>query len=166
MYYEQGKLQLAIDMYRQAIAHEPHFPEAYNNLGNALREAGRAEEAVQCYTLCIQLQLSRPAAPGGAAGAGGAGPGYAVQHPAAATLAQAARLSVAYNNLGGILKMQARAAGFRLLYCDSLLLKALIAGPCAVEKLDCVPKCIASICTLNYWPQGLTEGFSEHDELA
>ncbi|KAK9832813.1 hypothetical protein WJX81_003940 [Elliptochloris bilobata] len=112
VYYEQGKLQLAIDTYRQAIAHEPHFPEAYNNLGNALREAGRSEEAVQCYTLCIQLQLSGPSGPG-AAGALGGGPGaaaYGATHPAAATLAQAARLSVAYNNLGGILKMQGRAA--------------------------------------------------------
>ena len=111
VYYEQGKLQLAIDTYRQAIAHEPHFPEAYNNLGNALREAGRADEAVQCYTLCIQLQLSRPGGPGSAAGLAAPGAaGYGATHPAAATLAQAARLSVAYNNLGGILKMQARAA--------------------------------------------------------
>jgi protein O-GlcNAc transferase len=117
VYYEQGKLPLAIDTYRQAIAHEPHFPEAYNNLGNALREAGRPEEAVQCYMLCIQLQLSRPAAPGAAlpgapaglpAGGGGGAAAFGAPHPAAATLAQAMRLSVAYNNLGGILKMQAR----------------------------------------------------------
>ena len=29
--------------------------------GNALREAGRPDEAVACYTACIQLQLQRPA---------------------------------------------------------------------------------------------------------
>ena len=57
--FEQGKLDGAIARYREALAHEPNFPEAYNNLGNALREAGRVDEAIQCYTLCIQLQLGR-----------------------------------------------------------------------------------------------------------
>ena len=57
--FEQGKLDGAIATYREALAHEPNFPEAYNNLGNALREAGRVEEAIQCYTLCIQLQMGR-----------------------------------------------------------------------------------------------------------
>ena len=57
--FEQGKLDGAIATYREALAHEPNFPEAYNNLGNALREAGRVDEAIQCYTLCIQLQLGR-----------------------------------------------------------------------------------------------------------
>lgn len=37
VYYEQGKLEQAIATYREAITHEPQFPEAYNNLGNALR---------------------------------------------------------------------------------------------------------------------------------
>ena len=59
--FEQGKLDGAIATYREALAHEPNFPEAYNNLGNALREAGRVDEAIQCYTLCIQLQLGRQA---------------------------------------------------------------------------------------------------------
>ncbi len=39
MYYEQGKLEQAIATYREALLLEPNFPEAYNNLGNALREA-------------------------------------------------------------------------------------------------------------------------------
>ena len=38
MYYEQGKLEQAIATYREALVAEPNFPEAYNNLGNALRE--------------------------------------------------------------------------------------------------------------------------------
>ena len=59
--FEQGKLDGAIATYREALAHEPNFPEAYNNLGNALREAGRVDEAIQCYTLCIQLQMGRRA---------------------------------------------------------------------------------------------------------
>mmetsp|Transcript_2181 Transcript_2181/g.6511 ORF Transcript_2181/g.6511 Transcript_2181/m.6511 type:complete len:1397 (+) Transcript_2181:421-4611(+) len=105
LYYEQGKLEDAVATYREAIAREPIFPEAYNNLGNALRESGRADEAVACYTACIQLQLQRPAT---AAGTAAARPNLA--NPGAAPAAQAQRLSVAYNNLGGILKMQGRAA--------------------------------------------------------
>jgi Tfp pilus assembly protein PilF len=94
----QGKLEEAIGAYRQAIAVQPAFPEAYNNLGNALREAGRAEEAVACYTACIQLQVA--AAQRAAAGGGAAAAAAGAQH--------AQRLSVAYNNLAGILKMTAR----------------------------------------------------------
>ena len=58
----QGKLEEAVATYREAIGREPNFPEAYNNLGNALREAGRPDEAIACYTACIQLQLQRPGA--------------------------------------------------------------------------------------------------------
>lgn len=62
--------------YREAIAREPNFPEAYNNLGNALREAGRPDEAIACYTACIQLQLQRPgAAPAGVRSALACAPG-------------------------------------------------------------------------------------------
>ena len=98
VYYEQGKLDLAVQTYQEAISREPNFPEAYNNLGNALREANRMEEAMQCYTLCIQLQLKGP--PTGQAARA------AQVAPQAAAYQQAQRLSVAYNNLGGILKMQ------------------------------------------------------------
>lgn len=53
----QGKLEQAIGTYQRAIAAQPQFPEAYNNLGNALREAGRPEDAIAAYTTCIQLQV-------------------------------------------------------------------------------------------------------------
>ncbi len=97
VFYEQGKLDDAIATYKRALAAEPSFPEAYNNLGNALREAGRHDEAVACYTMCIQLQLrqQQPQMQGGMMG-----------KPALPGAQQAQRLSVAYNNLGGILKMQ------------------------------------------------------------
>lgn len=98
VYYEQGLLNEAIQTYQEAISREANFPEAYNNLGNALREANRMEEAMQCYTMCIQLQLRTPRS--GQAG------GAASISPPAAAFQQAQRLSVAYNNLGGILKMQ------------------------------------------------------------
>lgn len=157
----QGKLDAAIACYRRAIAAQPQFPEAYNNLGNALREAGRTEEAVSCYTACIHLQVAAAQAPLLAAGQLGlagveakvgdgvgccccccpgayagccsllqpAGACYsllaAAAHPVtphcplpgarpplqqSAAAQQAQRLSVAYNNLGGILKLTGRLA--------------------------------------------------------
>ncbi|GAB4819185.1 hypothetical protein N2152v2_006231 [Parachlorella kessleri] len=111
-YYEAGKLELAIATYREALQHQPNFPEAYNNLGNALREAGRLDEAVACYTVCIQLQMAAAAPAGAVVGPGGrlvAAPAPAGNNKALA-VQHAQRLSVAYNNLGGILKLQGRMA--------------------------------------------------------
>ena len=89
---------MAIQTYQDAITREPNFPEAYNNLGNALREANRPDEAIACYTMCIQLQFARPH---------NAALARALQaNPQGAAMQQAQRLSVAYNNLGGLLKMQ------------------------------------------------------------
>ncbi|PSC71029.1 putative UDP-N-acetylglucosamine-peptide N-acetylglucosaminyltransferase SEC [Micractinium conductrix] len=101
--YDEGKLEAAIALYRRAISAQPHFPEAHNNLGNALREAGRADEAIAAYTACIQLQV---------AAAQAQAPLLATRGGAAKALAtqQAQRLSVAYNNLAGILKMSSRLA--------------------------------------------------------
>ncbi len=123
IYYEQGKLDAAIDAYQRALAAEPNFPEAYNNLGNALREVGRAEEAIGCYTACIQQQYARAAAAGGtaavaaalqqaggAAAAAAAAAGGGAVAPAAIAPVIAQRLGVAYNNLGGLLKMTGQAA--------------------------------------------------------
>lgn len=116
MYYEQGKLNEAIQSYQEAIAREPNFPEAYNNLGNALREAGRADEAIACYTMCIQLQFARPQ---------NAQLARTMQaNPQMAAMQQSQRLGVAYNNLGGILKMQGRAAEAIACYEHVALLQA------------------------------------------
>ena len=113
VYYEQGKLNEAIQTYQEAISREPNFPEAYNNLGNALREAGRTEEAIACYTMCIQLQFARPQ---------NAQLARAMQaNPQMAAVQQAQRLGVAYNNLGGILKLQVgfqRLVGHLLRGCE------------------------------------------------
>ncbi|XP_020409049.1 probable UDP-N-acetylglucosamine--peptide N-acetylglucosaminyltransferase SEC-like isoform X4 [Zea mays] len=49
IYYEQGQLDMAIRCYNQAIVYDPQFIEAYNNMGNALKDAGRVEEAINCY---------------------------------------------------------------------------------------------------------------------
>jgi protein O-GlcNAc transferase len=44
---------MAIRYYNQAIVCDPQFVEAYNNMGNALKDAGRVEEAINCYRVCF-----------------------------------------------------------------------------------------------------------------
>uniref|UniRef100_A0A3B3SY28 UDP-N-acetylglucosamine--peptide N-acetylglucosaminyltransferase 110 kDa subunit n=1 Tax=Paramormyrops kingsleyae TaxID=1676925 RepID=A0A3B3SY28_9TELE len=44
VYYEQGLIDLAIDTYRRAIELQPHFPDAYCNLANALKEKGNVSD--------------------------------------------------------------------------------------------------------------------------
>jgi protein O-GlcNAc transferase len=94
VFFDLVKLELAVLAYQQAVHLQPLFPEAYNNLGNTLRELGRYEEAIACYTTCIQLQYTQAAPAGADAGQVAA--------------LQAQRLSVAFSNLGGILKVQGR----------------------------------------------------------
>ena len=61
-YYERGQLDLAILHYKQAIACDQRFLEAYNNLENALKDMGRVDEAIQCYSQCLTLQPNHPQA--------------------------------------------------------------------------------------------------------
>lgn len=37
-------VELAIDTYRRAIELQPHFPDAYCNLANALKEQGKVSK--------------------------------------------------------------------------------------------------------------------------
>lgn len=53
VYYEQGLIDLAIDTYRRAIELQPHFPDAYCNLANALKEKGNVRQYFRC-PLCTQ----------------------------------------------------------------------------------------------------------------
>ncbi|KAL6345170.1 hypothetical protein AAG906_013654 [Vitis piasezkii] len=61
-YYEQGQMDMAIVHYKQAIECDSGFLEAYNNLGNALKDVGRIDEAIQCYHQCLALQPNHPQA--------------------------------------------------------------------------------------------------------
>ena len=38
-------IELAVDTYRRAIELQPHFPDAYCNLANALKEQGKVRVA-------------------------------------------------------------------------------------------------------------------------
>jgi tetratricopeptide (TPR) repeat protein len=46
---ERDRLDDAIGFYRRALAAKPVFPEALNNLGNALKAQNRLAEAVDAY---------------------------------------------------------------------------------------------------------------------
>ncbi|KAK3252722.1 hypothetical protein CYMTET_38002 [Cymbomonas tetramitiformis] len=89
VYFEQGHLELSVACYSDAIALEPNFPEAYNDLGNALRALLRCQEAVQCYTACLQLHAQTAQVHG-------------TTHHLLYSIA------VTYNNLASVLKLQNR----------------------------------------------------------
>jgi protein O-GlcNAc transferase len=50
-----GRLQDAIDHYKEAIRISPTFADAYSNMGNTLKEMGDVNGALQCYTRAIQI---------------------------------------------------------------------------------------------------------------
>src|SRR5881296_968244 len=52
----EHRIDEAIAYYRRAIATQPDYAPAYNNLGTALREQKRIDEAVASYQQALQLQ--------------------------------------------------------------------------------------------------------------
>ena len=52
----QGKHEEAIAAYGEAIAKNPRYAEAHNNLGNLLREAGRTEAAAKSYETAVRCR--------------------------------------------------------------------------------------------------------------
>ncbi|OQS05600.1 UDP-N-acetylglucosamine-peptide N-acetylglucosaminyltransferase, partial [Thraustotheca clavata] len=59
-YFDANQVELAITTYRTAIQLEPNYPDAYNNLGNALREIGQLEQAISCYRTALRLKPDHP----------------------------------------------------------------------------------------------------------
>ncbi|KAG6492880.1 hypothetical protein ZIOFF_047850 [Zingiber officinale] len=59
IYYEQSHLDMAIMHYKQAINCDSTFIEAYNNLGNALKDAGHVEEAINFYRTAADGLVNR-----------------------------------------------------------------------------------------------------------
>lgn len=43
-----------------AIQLEPNFPDAYNNLGNALKEQDKLDEAINAYRAALHLKPDHP----------------------------------------------------------------------------------------------------------
>uniref|UniRef100_A0A915IFP7 protein O-GlcNAc transferase n=1 Tax=Romanomermis culicivorax TaxID=13658 RepID=A0A915IFP7_ROMCU len=46
---------MAVETYRRAIELQPHFPDAYCNLANALKEKGLVDEAEDCYKVALNM---------------------------------------------------------------------------------------------------------------
>jgi predicted O-linked N-acetylglucosamine transferase (SPINDLY family) len=57
---DEGRFDDAIAACRRAIELKPDYPEACNNLGNALNDSGRFDEAIASYRQAIQLKGDHP----------------------------------------------------------------------------------------------------------
>eukprot|EP00756_Hemistasia_phaeocysticola_P011154 Hpha_TRINITY_DN15094_c0_g2::TRINITY_DN15094_c0_g2_i1::g.123709::m.123709 len=55
LYMQGGKMDDAISLLRQAVAKEPRYAEAWNNLGVVLRDEGVMAEAIECYDKCLAI---------------------------------------------------------------------------------------------------------------
>eukprot|EP00249_Psilotum_nudum_P025054 c29361_g1_i4 orf=3656-5656(+) len=97
--------------YKQAILLDSTFLEAYNNLGNALKDVGKVEEAITCYQSCLALQPNHPQA---LTNLGNIYMEVNMINVAAsfykATLSVTTGLSAPYNNLATIYKQQGHYA--------------------------------------------------------
>jgi tetratricopeptide (TPR) repeat protein len=47
---------LSVEAYNKALAIKPDYAEAYNNMGNALKEQGKLEEAIEAYNKALAIK--------------------------------------------------------------------------------------------------------------
>ena len=52
----KAKLEEAIEAYNKALSIKPDYAEAYNNMGNALKEQGKLEEAIEAYNKALSIK--------------------------------------------------------------------------------------------------------------
>jgi len=102
-----GRLEEAVTHWREALRIRPDFPEAHNNLGNALRSQGRLEESV---AHCRQAVLIRPDFPEAHNNLGNALADLGLVAEAIACLRLAVDINpgfaAAWSNLGNLLTLQ------------------------------------------------------------
>ena len=55
-HHQAGRLQAAEQIYRQILAIQPNHAYAHNNLGVALKDMGKRDEAIACYRRALQLR--------------------------------------------------------------------------------------------------------------
>lgn len=56
VFYGLGQHQEAVEAFREAIKLEPDFADAWNTLGETLRDRGEMDEAVRCYRKSLALE--------------------------------------------------------------------------------------------------------------
>ena len=54
--FQIGVFNDAIEAFSKALLIKPDYPEALNNMGNALKEQGDLDKAIEAYRKCIRLQ--------------------------------------------------------------------------------------------------------------
>lgn len=131
-HHRAGRLDRAIDLYRQAAAQAPAYAEIHNNLGNALLTAGRTEEAVASLKRAAMLNPSLAGVHtnlGLALAALGRFDEAAASHRAALKLHPA--MAMAHNNLGVALQKAGRLGEAipsfrRAVELDARLVEALV----------------------------------------
>jgi predicted O-linked N-acetylglucosamine transferase (SPINDLY family) len=108
-HHRAGRLDEAVAAYRQALALQPAYAEAYNNLGCALHAQGHLEEAVAAYRQALAL---RPAYAEAHYNLGNALQAQSRLEEAVASFRQALihkpAFAEACNNLGNILQEQGK----------------------------------------------------------
>jgi protein O-GlcNAc transferase len=56
--------KIKVAYYREAVRLAPRFADAYSNLGNALKQQGKVDEAVSCYEAALAIRPDFAAAHG------------------------------------------------------------------------------------------------------
>ena len=127
---QQGRLEPAIQLYREAVALTPADPEAWYNLATALQEGGHAKEAGIAIREALRRDARRPEAHnalGIAEAAEGNVSGAEAEFRAA--LALDARNARSWNNLGNVLRATNRLDEARQAYERAMAIAPDYADP-------------------------------------
>ena len=127
----QGRKQEMISLLRKAIAINPNYPEAYNNLGNALKNQGNLYAAINAYRQALAM---KPHYPEAYFNLGNALKGQGNLQAAIDAYRQALAINTdypdAYNNLGNALKGQGHLQAAIDCYRQALDIKPHYAEAC------------------------------------
>ena len=130
------KPELAVESYRQAVALQPRFMEAHNNLGNLLKSLGHFAEAEACFRQALQL---RPDMAEVHSNLGTTLQALGQLVDADASYREALRLkpefAEAHHNLGNVLKSLGRDAEATAHHQEALRLKPELARVRQSEKM-------------------------------
>ena len=119
-----GQLEASVDAFKKAIAIQPDYADAWNNIGSAFRDQGKLEEAIDAYKKAL---LIRPESAEAFNNMGNALKEQAKLEEA--TLAYKKAIAIqpdyaeAYNNLGIVLMSQGKSENAIVAYNKAINLK-------------------------------------------